>query len=123
MFLKSLEYLPGVFMMKGDVIFGVDPQVIHVDLYPFLLQHVHKNIIHECLKCRGGIAKSKEHDCGFKESHGGNESGFPLILLLDADIIVFPANVKFGEQGGLLHVVDEFQNEGEGVGISDSVRV
>ena len=32
-------------------------------------------------------------------------------------------NVKFGEQGGFLHVIDEFRDEGKWVGISDSVGV
>ena len=32
-------------------------------------------------------------------------------------------NVKFGEQGGLLHVIDEFWDEGEWIGISDGVGV
>ena len=80
-------------------------------------------MIHERLKCRRGITKPEEHDSRFKESHRGNEGSFPLILFSDADVIIFTANVKLGEQGGLLHVINEFWDEGEGVGISDSVRV
>ena len=71
----------------------------------------------------GSIAECEEHDGGFKESHGGNESSFPLILLLDVNVVISQMNVEFGEQGGFLHVIDEFRDEGEWVSISDSVGV
>ena len=80
-------------------------------------------MIHEHLKCGGSIAESEEHDGGFEKSHGGNEGGFPLILLPDANIVISPVNVKFGEQGGLLHVINEFWDEREWIGISDGVGV
>ena len=110
-------------MMEINVVFSVDAKVVHVDFQPFLPQHVSEDVIHECLKHGGSIAESEEHDSGFKESHGGNESSFPLILLLDANVVISPMNVKFGEQGGLLHVINEFWDEEEWVGISDSVGV
>ena len=80
-------------------------------------------MIHECLKCGGSIAESEEHDGGFEESHGGNESGFPLILFSDANVVISPSNVEFGKQGGLLHVINKFRDEREWIGISDSVGV
>ena len=80
-------------------------------------------MVHEGLEGGRSIAKSKEHDVGFEESHGGNESGFPPIFLTVVNVVISPMNVKFGEQGGLLHVIDEFQDEGEWIGISDSVGV
>ena len=46
----------------------------------------------------GSITESEEHDGGFKESHGSDESRFPLIFLPNMDIVVSPANVKLGEQ-------------------------
>ena len=123
MFLKLLKYMLSLFMMEGNVVFGVDAEVIHVDFQPFLSQHVGENVIHECLKHGGSIAESEEHDCGFEESHGGNEGSFPLILLSNANVVISPANVKFGEQGGLLYVIDEFWDEREWLGISDGVGV
>ena len=74
-------------------------------------------------KVGGGIAEPKEHDGGFEESHGGNESGFPLIFLSDVNVVISPTNVEFGEQGGFFHVVNEFRDQGERVGISDGVGV
>ena len=123
MFSKSLKYMPSLFMVEGNVVFSVDAEVIHVDFQPFLSQHVSKDVIHECLKRGGSIAESEEHDSGFEESHGSNESGLPLILLPDVNVVISPMNVELGEQGGLLHVINEFQDEGEWVGISDSVGV
>ena len=110
-------------MMESVIILGVDPKIVHVDFQPFFSQHVSKDVIHERLECGGSIAESKEHDGRFKDSHGGNESGFPLILLSDVNVVISPTNVELGEQGGFLHVINEFRDEGEWVGVSDSVGV
>ena len=80
-------------------------------------------MVYESLEGGGSIAESKEHDGGFEEFHGGNESSFPLILLLDTNVVISPTNVKFSEQGRFLHMVDEFWDEGEGIGILDGVGV
>ena len=39
------------------------------------------------------------------------------------NVVISPVNVKFGEQGGLLHVVDEFWDKGEWIGVSNCVKV
>ena len=80
-------------------------------------------MVHESLEGGGSIAESKEHDSGFKKSHGRDKSSFPLILLLDSNVVVSPMNVEFSEQGRFLHIVDEFWDEGEWIGISDGVGV
>ena len=80
---ELLEHMLGTFMVEGCIILGVDSHIIHVDFKPLLWEHICKDVIHECLEHGGSVAKSEEHDSGFKESHGGNESGFPLILLLE----------------------------------------
>ena len=123
MFSESLEHTSGALMMEGDVIFGVDSHVIHVDFKPLLWKHICEDVVHEGLKGGGGITESKEHDSWFKESHGGDESGLPLIFLSDANVVISPMNVEFGEQGGFFHVVDEFRDQGERIGISDGVGV
>ena len=56
-------------------------------------------MIHKGLECGRGIAESKEHDSGFKESHGGDEHSFPLILLSDANVVISPTDVELSEQG------------------------
>ena len=123
MFSESLEPTSGALMMEGDIIFGVDSHVIHVDFKPLLRKHICKDVVHEGLKGGGSITESKEHDSGFKESHGGDESGLSLIFLSDANVVISPMNVEFGEQGGFFHVVDEFGDQGERIGISDGMEV
>ena len=108
MFPKLLEDTSSVFMMEGYIILGVDSHVVHIDLKPLFWKHICEDMVHESLEGGGSVAESKEHDGGFEESHGGNEGGFPLVFLLDANVVVSPANVKLGEQGGLLHVINEF---------------
>ena len=123
MFFESLEHMSGVLMMESDVILGVDSHVFHVDLKPLLQKHICEDVVHESLEGGGGVTEPKEHDSGFKESHGGDESSFPLIFFSDANVVIPPTNVKFSEQGGFFHVVDEFRDQGERIGISDGVGV
>ena len=78
-------------------------------------------MVYECLKCRESITESEEHDSGFKQTHGGDKGSPSLVLLSDVDIVVSPANVEFGKQGGLFHVINEFRDKGERVGILDYV--
>ena len=123
MLFESLEYLSGVLMMESHVILGVDSHVVHVDLKPLLQKYICEDMVHESLEGGGSVAEPKEHDGGFKESHGGDESGLPLILLSDANVVITPTNVEFGEQGGFFHVIDEFGDQRERIGISDGVGV
>ena len=37
----------------------------------------------------------------------GNEGHFPLVSISDADVVVSPSDVKFGEDLGVLYLVDE----------------
>ena len=120
---ESLEYTLGALMMESYIILGVDSHVVHVDFKPLLRKHIHKDVDHESLEGGGSIAESKEHDSGFKESHGGDESSLPLIFPSDANVVISPTNVELGEQGGFFHVIDEFRDQGERIGISDSVGV
>ena len=80
-------------------------------------------MVHESLESWESIAESKEHDGGFEEFHGGDKSSFPLIFLPDTNVVVSPTNVKFSEQGRFLHIINEFWDEGKGIGVSDGVGV
>ena len=68
-------------------------------------------MVHEGLEGAGGIAESKEHDGWFKKSEGGDERSFSLIFLMNLDVVVIPANVKFSEVGGVLHVINKFRDK------------
>ena len=123
MFSESLEHTSSALMMESCIILGVDSHVVHVDLKPLLWEHICKDVVHESLEGGGSVAEPKEHDGGLEESHGGDESGLPLIFLSDVNVVISPSNVKFGEQGGFFHVINEFRDQGERIGISDSVGV
>ena len=100
------EYLSGSFMVKVDVIFSMDSKVVHVDLKPFFMYHVSKNMVHECLEGWRCIGEPEKHDHGFKKSFRSNEHSFPLVFLLNSNVVVFPVDVELGEQGGILHIID-----------------
>ena len=123
MFSELLEHTSGALMVESYIILGVDSHVIHVDLKPLLWKHICEDVVHEGLEGGGSVAESKEHDSGFKESHGGDESTLPLIFFSDANVVISPMNVEFGEQGGFFHVVNELRNQGERIGVSDGVGV
>ena len=53
----------------------------------------------------------------------GDEGRFPLVSISDVDVVVSPSDVKFGEDLGIFHLVDEILDQWERVGIFDSVGV
>ena len=90
----------------------MDTHVIHVDLEPFFCNHVCTDVVHKRLEGGGWVGESKEHDCWFVKSQGGDERCLPLVLFSQSDVVVSPLYVKLGEEGRVLHVVDKFRNEG-----------
>ena len=62
----------------GGGIRGVDEKVVHIDDKPSFYDEVPEWVVHELLKHGGGVHKSKEHDCGFKEPLVGDEGGLLL---------------------------------------------
>ena len=53
----------------------------------------------------------------------GDEGHFPLVSISDADVVVSPSDVEFGEDLGVFHLVDEILDQCERVGIFDGVGV
>ncbi|KAF8547002.1 hypothetical protein OG21DRAFT_1425699, partial [Imleria badia] len=97
---KSSEDAAGSGAVEGDISIHMDGNIIHIDLEPSFSDNVGEDIIHECLECRGSIAKPEEHYGGFEETKRCDEGGLPLVLFLDADVVtysIFPTNVEFGE--------------------------
>ena len=82
--------------VEGGVIRGGDQDVVHVDEdYVGVLQFEgSEDAIHYALEGCGGIALTKQHDHGFKESEGGLERRLPLVAIFNADIMVPPPDVK-----------------------------
>ena len=99
------------------------PQVVHIDLEPLFGNHISENVIHECLKSGRGVTEPKKHYGRLKETKRGDERRFPLIVLSDADIVIAPSNIEFGEQCRVLHVINQFGDEGKRIPIANSVGV
>ena len=99
------------------------PQIIHIDLEPSLGDHVSKDMIHEHLKCWRGVAEAKEHYSGFKEAERSDEHCFPLVFLPNANVVIAPSNIKFGEQCGVLHIIDQLRDEGKRISIANGVGI
>ena len=83
------------------VVVGVDKEVVHVNDEPSFRDHVPERIGHESLKGGGRIGHAKEHDSGFEESSMSDEGGFPLIALLDSNVVISPSYVKLSEDLGV----------------------
>ena len=89
------------------VIVGVDEEVIYVDDKPSFCNHIPERVRHELLESGGRVGHAEEHNSGFIESPVGNESGFPLVSLLDSDVVISPSYIKLGEDLGIFEFVDE----------------
>ena len=107
----------------GDRIGRVDKEVIHVDNEPSFCDHIAKGVIHELLKGGRGIGETEEHYSWFEESFMSDKSSFPLMPVLDLDVVISPLDIKFGEDLCPLEFIDEVGNEWKGVCITDCVFI
>ena len=107
----------------GGCIRRIDEKIIHVDDEPAFCDHIMKRVIHESLESGRGVSKAKEHHSWFKESFMSDKDGFPLVSILNADIIIFPTNIKFGEDFRSLEFVNKVRDEGKGIYITDCVFI
>ena len=110
-------------MVEGKVIFGVDANVVHINFQSFFCYHISEDVVHKGLECRQCIAKPKEHYCRFKKFQGSDKGGFPLVFFTNADVVISPPDVKFCEEGGILHVINDFGDERQRVHIPDGVGI
>ena len=46
-----------------------------------------------------------------------------MVSISDANVVVSPSDVKFGEDLGVFYLIDEILDQWEGIGIFDSVSV
>ena len=52
-----------------------------------------------------------------------DEGGLPLVTILDANIVVPPADVKLSKQFGVFEFVDEVGDEGKWIGVAGGMFV
>ncbi len=87
------ELLPG---------FREHKDVVHVNTDNSLPYQVREDVVHHRLERRRTVCESEEHHKRFKQSPVCLERGFPLVALLDPDIVVSPPDVQFSEVPGTL---------------------
>ena len=81
------------------------------------------NLVHHRLECGGRVAKAKKHDCGFKKSIACFEGCLVFVTLFDADIVITPSYIQFGEYGHSPKFGEEVRNEREGVLVANCMLV
>ena len=95
----------------GGGVRGVDKKVVHVDNKPSFCDHIMKGVVQELLKDGRGIGKTKDHYGWFKEFFMGDKSGLPLMFIFDMDVVISPADVKFGENLCSLEFINKIRDE------------
>ena len=53
----------------------------------------------------------------------GDEGRFPLVAILDMDVVISPMNIEFGEVVSVFQLVHEVRDERKGVGVTDGVFI
>ena len=53
----------------------------------------------------------------------GDESGFPLMAIFNAAIVISPLDIKLSEESGILELVNGVRDKGKGIGIANSMFV
>ena len=101
----------------GFFVRGEDKEVVHINDEPFLGDHVSEGVVHESLEGCRRVGKSEEHYRRFKEAFVRDEGGLPLVAILDANIVIPPANVKLSKQFGIFKFVDEVRDEWKGISV------
>ena len=96
--------------LMGSGIGGEDEEVVHIDDEPSFCDHISKGVVHESLESGGGVSEAKEHDGWFEEAFMSDEGGFPLVSVFDADVVVAPSDIKFGEDLGISKLINEVGN-------------
>ena len=64
----------------------------------------------ECRPLRP-VTQQGLHDSGFEHPLVGDEGGFVLVTFSNTDIVVSPMDIKFGEEFGVLGIVNQLLNE------------
>ena len=73
---------------------GEDENVVKVDDDHTLMDKVTEEFVHHGLERCGRIGETEEHDGRFEEAHIGAECGLPFVALLNAHMVVTPADIQ-----------------------------
>jgi hypothetical protein len=92
----------------GVIVVCVDEHVVHVYCKPSLADFINEDSIHHRLEGCRGVGKAEEHDVWFEQALIGDEGRFPLVAVFYTDVIVTPADVKFGKESGSFYTSNKF---------------
>src|SRR3979490_840139 len=81
------------------------------------VEEVREDVVHEALKCCGGVGESKGHHAPLKGSVSGSEGSFPFVTFADSNEVVGMLEINFGEYPSLSRTVKEVSHSGEWVAI------
>src|SRR6266567_2583148 len=81
-------------------VFCENKNIVHVDDDHPPHNEISEEIVHHRLECGGGIGKAEKHDAWLEQPTVRDKRCLPLISLSNADILIPPAYVKFGEVSG-----------------------
>ena len=118
---EALQNLLHLGLMFSKRAFGEYHDVVNVDDHDIF--HVGEDFVHHSLERGRGVAESEEHDCGFIGSSMADERGFPLVSLLNPNVVVSPAKVYLCEVLQSLELVDELQDEWKRVVVPNCMLV
>jgi hypothetical protein len=79
-----------------------------------LMDQICKDVIHRGLKCGGAVGKSKKHHQQLIKTTVCAECSLPFITLLNAHIVVSPANIQLGEVAGTVELAPSSEIRGMG---------
>ncbi len=69
-----------------------------------IVDELMEDMVHHCLECCRGVTQSEKHDSWFKQPSVSSEHGLPLIIFLDLHVVESPAEIKYGEELGIMEV-------------------
>ena len=108
-----LENTAGSFIMDL-CIRGGNEKVIHIDDKPPLSYHILDRVIHESLESGWRVVETEEHDGRFEEPLVHDEACFPLVAILDVDVVVSSMNIEFGEVMSVFQLFYKIRDEEKG---------
>ena len=93
MFRQYSEHIVDDASVQSGIVQGVDEDVVHVNGDVPFVDQVAKNEIHHGLECGWCIGKAEEHHHRFEKASIGFKGSFPLVAIVDVDVIISPLNV------------------------------
>ena len=103
-----LEYIADDSSVVGEVL-RKDEDVIEVHIYRPFHDKVPEYVVHHSLEGGWAVCETAEHYHQFKQPSVGPKGTFPLITLMNANIVVPPANIQLGEIFGSSVVLHQLE--------------